>query len=117
MEELNKITDKIMACAIEGHRNLGPGLLESVYQQCLAYELSQADIPVMMEQAIPVVYKGKIFDCGFRADMIKVNIIKQNYRDLRYRFFYLNIFSLCPLCSAMIKVKQKLLPSILFICF
>ena len=75
MEELNKITEKIISCAIEVHRNLGPGLLESIYQQCLAYELSRVNIPFLMEQPIPVQYKGKTFDCGFRADMVVNDLI------------------------------------------
>ena len=61
--------------AIEVHRNLGPGLLESVYQQCLAYELSKANIKFEMEKAIPIKYKKVNIDCAFRADFIVDNKI------------------------------------------
>jgi len=52
------------------HRHLGPGLLESVYKQCLAHELSLAEIPFTLEQGIPVEYKETKLACGFRADLI-----------------------------------------------
>ena len=70
MKELNQLTEKIIACAIEVHRELGPGLLESAYQQCLSYELTKKQIPFHMEKKIPVKYKEVQLDCGFRADFI-----------------------------------------------
>lgn len=62
--------DGVVASAIEVHRFLGPGLLESVYQGCLAYELLQRGIRFRREVAIPVDYKGAHIDCGFRADLL-----------------------------------------------
>jgi GxxExxY protein len=62
--------DAVVASAIEVHRTLGPGLLESVYQGCLAYELLQRGIKFRREVAIPVDYKGAHIDCGFRADLL-----------------------------------------------
>ena len=56
--------------AIEVHRGLGPGLLESVYQQCLAYEFSKQNLKFTTEHSIPVDYKGVRMDCAFRADFI-----------------------------------------------
>jgi len=55
---------------IEVHRNLGPGLLESTYQQCLACELSHVRIPFQMELPLPVRYKDLLLDCGYRIDLL-----------------------------------------------
>jgi len=60
----------VIGCAIEGHRNLGPGLLESTYWQCLACELSHARIPFQMELPLPVRYKDLLLDCGYRIDLL-----------------------------------------------
>lgn len=70
MDEIDKLSNKVIGLAIEVHRNLGPGLLESVYQQCLAYELSKNNIEFVSEHNIPVKYKEVNIDCGFRADII-----------------------------------------------
>ena len=70
MGEIDKLSNKVIGLAIEVHRNLGPGLLESVYQQCLAYELSKNNIEFVSEHNIPVKYKEVNIDCGFRADII-----------------------------------------------
>jgi len=68
--EFDELSRKVIGCAIEVHRNLGPGLLESTYRQCLAYELSQASIPFQMEMPLPVHYKGTLLDCGYRIDLL-----------------------------------------------
>jgi GxxExxY protein len=60
----------VIGCAIEVHRTLGPGLLESTYRQCLAYELSEAQIPFQMEVPLPVRYKNILLDCGYRIDLL-----------------------------------------------
>lgn len=65
----NSITGKIIGAAIEVHKQLGPGLLESVYQNCLFFELMQMDIFVEKEKPLPVVYKDVKLDCGFRLDL------------------------------------------------
>ncbi len=67
---INNLTQAIIGAAIDVHRELGPGLLESVYRKCLAYELRKRRHEVVEEQPIPVVYDGKIHDCGFRADIL-----------------------------------------------
>jgi GxxExxY protein len=66
---LNKLTEAIIGAAIEVHRHLGPGLLESVYRKCLAYELRKRGHDVIEERPISVIYDGKTHDCGFRADL------------------------------------------------
>ena len=64
------LSERVIGLAIEVHRTIGPGLLESVYRQCLAFELEQAAIPVQTEVAIPVIYKNRTLPLGFRADIV-----------------------------------------------
>jgi GxxExxY protein len=68
--EFDQLSRDVIGCAIEVHRNLGPGLLESTYRQCLACELSQAGIQFQMELPIPVHYKNILLDCGYRIDLL-----------------------------------------------
>jgi len=63
-------TERIIGCAIEIHRTLGPGLLESTYQQCFARELSINNIKFYLEHPISVEYKGVHLDCGYRIDVL-----------------------------------------------
>lgn len=72
---INAITDVIIGAAIEVHRHLGPGLLESVYRRCLAYELRKRGHAVIEEKPIPVFYDGKPLECGFRADLLIDNLV------------------------------------------
>jgi GxxExxY protein len=70
-EFLNKeITQAIIAAAICVHKNLGPGLLESVYETCLAYELSDRGHGIELQKEIPLIYRNIRFQSGFRADLI-----------------------------------------------
>ena len=64
------LTGQIIGAAIEVHRALGPGLLESVYQACLAREFSLRNLPFEQEKPLPVEYKGVRVDCGYRLDFI-----------------------------------------------
>ncbi|MBF0325373.1 MAG: GxxExxY protein [Alphaproteobacteria bacterium] len=64
------ITDRIIGCAIEVHRSLGPGLLESAYEECLCYELAQAGIACKRQVPLPVRYKEVRLDCGYRMDVV-----------------------------------------------
>ena len=66
----NYLTHEIIGAAIEVHKNLGPGLLESTYEECLCHELSQRRIPFERQKPIPVVYKGVKLDCGYRLDLL-----------------------------------------------
>ena len=68
--EFDSLSNKIIGCAIEVHRELGPGLLENVYQQALSYEFSQAGIKFEIEAKLPVKYKGVFIDCGYRMDFL-----------------------------------------------
>lgn len=67
---INEITSSIIGAAIEVHRRLGPGLLESAYRVCLAYELRKRGHEVREEKPVPVVYDEVRLDCGFRADLL-----------------------------------------------
>ena len=64
------LTGKVISCAIEVHRALGPGLLESTYQQCLARELALQEVRFKLEHPLPVEYKGVHLDCGYRIDIL-----------------------------------------------
>lgn len=66
----NEITEKIIGCAIEVHKALGPGLLEKTYQECLFYELGKQGLKVRNEVALPVSYKDISLDIGYRIDLL-----------------------------------------------
>ena len=68
-----EISSKIIGAAIEVHKQLGPGLLESTYETCLAYELKQMELDVKQQQALPVVYKEVKLDAGYRIDLLIEN--------------------------------------------
>lgn len=71
--EINELTEKVIGCAIEVHRNLGPGLLESAYSQCLQYELESQRIYVEKEIRLPIIYKEIQIDHGYRIDLLIEN--------------------------------------------
>ena len=71
----NKITENIIGCAIEVHRALGPGLLESAYQECLLYELRAIGYSVQKEVSRPIVYKDITLNQGYRIDLLVENKI------------------------------------------
>ena len=73
--ELNRITEKIIGCAIEVHKHLGPGLLESAYEECLVYELLHAGLKTEKQKPVPVVYKEIHLDCGYRIDILVENTV------------------------------------------
>jgi GxxExxY protein len=66
----NQITEKIIGAAIEVHKNLGPGLLESAYDLCLLYEFEQLGLRIEKQKPLPVIYKEVTLDCGYRLDYI-----------------------------------------------
>lgn len=73
--EINQITEKIIGCAIEVHKYLGPGLLESAYEECLVFELRKVGLNVERQKPVPVVYKDIKLDCGYRIDLLVENIV------------------------------------------
>ncbi len=68
--ERDSLTESVIGLAIEVHRALGPGLLESAYQECLCYELKTNGIAFARQVALPVVYKAVKLDCGYRMDLV-----------------------------------------------
>ena len=68
--EFRCLSSQVIGCAIEVHRELGPGLLESTYEQCLAHELRLNNIYFKQQHPVPVEYKGIILDCGYRIDLL-----------------------------------------------
>lgn len=73
--EQDELTSKIIGAAIEVHRELGPGLLESTYETCLMYELRERGLFAERQQELPVNYKGVNIDCGYRLDIIVENSV------------------------------------------
>jgi len=69
-ERLDQITSDIIGAAIEVHRALGPGLLESAYEACLAFELAQRGLRVDQQKPLPVVYREVKLDCAYRLDLL-----------------------------------------------
>jgi len=69
----NELSKIIIGCAIEVHKRLGPGLLESAYQECLYYELIQKGLDIKKEKSLPIVYKDVKLDHGYRLDLLVNN--------------------------------------------
>ncbi len=72
---LNDLTGKIIGAAIEVHRILGPGLLESAYEACLVFELRERGLKVERQVDLPLCYKGVRLDCGYRLDLLIENAV------------------------------------------
>jgi GxxExxY protein len=68
--KFDDLSNKVIGCALAVHRELGPGLLESTYEQCLCYELSKAGIKFERQKELPVKYQGVDIDCGYRVDIL-----------------------------------------------
>ena len=73
--EINQFTGAIIGAAIEVHRALGPGLLESAYEECLCRELTLRGIPFERQRPLPVEYKGLRLDCGYRLDLLVADMV------------------------------------------
>jgi GxxExxY protein len=73
--EFDPISQKVLGCALEVHRTLGPGLLETVYEKALAQELTDAGLQFAAQVQLPVIYKGHDLGCGFRIDLLVENSV------------------------------------------
>jgi len=69
-DDINELTGEVLGAAIEVHRTLGPGLLESAYEECLCRELQLRNIPFEKQKPLPIEYKGVKLDCGYRLDVV-----------------------------------------------
>ncbi len=67
---MNQVTEIIIGCAIEVHKALGPGLLESAYEECTAFEVFQSGLKTLRQVPLPIIYKGVKLDCGYRMDLV-----------------------------------------------
>ena len=73
--EVNKITEAIIGAAMAVHHELGPGLLESTYEVCLAFELGERGLSIERQKALPVTYRGVQLDCGYRIDLLVEKLV------------------------------------------
>jgi len=71
----NEVSERIIGCAIEVHKSLGPGLLESAYLECLFYELQKAGLIVEKQKPLPLIYKEVKLDAGYRIDLVVEGIV------------------------------------------
>ena len=74
-ENINRLTGEIIGAAIEVHRTLGPGLLESAYEECLCRELEIREVVFERQKELPIQYKGAKLDCGYRLDIVVANTV------------------------------------------
>ena len=72
-ERLNTLSNQVIGAARRVHRELGPGLLESAYESCLAFELTDAGLCVERQRPVPLVYRGRQMTCGYRIDLLVEN--------------------------------------------
>jgi len=95
----NEITHEIIGAAIEVHRLLGPGLLESAYEECLAKELALRKLSVERQKPVPVVYKDVKLECGYRIDLLVENRVVVELKSIE---------SLAPIHEAIILTYLRL---------
>ena len=74
-DQLNALTEEIISAAIAVHHELGPGMLESAYEACLAYELITRGLSIERQKPLPVVYRGQTLDCGYRLDLLVEGVV------------------------------------------
>ncbi len=74
-ERINQVTQKVIGAAIEVHKHLGPGLLESAYEECMCHELTLRGSAFDRQMPLPVRYKGVKLDCGYRLDIVVQNML------------------------------------------
>ena len=75
MMDINKLTAEVIGAAIEVHKILGPGLLESTYEECLCHEFGLRAMPHERQKELPIEYKGVTLDCGYRLDVVVAKML------------------------------------------
>ena len=73
--KLNELTDQIIGAAVRVHRELGPGLLESAYEACVSFELVEQGLSFERQKGLPIVYRGRKLDCGYRIDLLVEGLV------------------------------------------
>ena len=73
--QFDELSNKVIGCALKVHKTLGPGLLESAYEQCLCYELARAEIQFEKQKELPVKYQSVNIDCGYRIDILVQGVL------------------------------------------
>ena len=73
--KFEKLTQEIIGAAIEVHKHLGPGLLESAYEECLSYELTQRGLLIERQKPVPIIFKEVKLDCGYRIDILVNDLV------------------------------------------
>ena len=96
----DEVTGLIIGSCIEIHRMLGPGLLESAYEECLCYELSKQGLSFPRQLALPVTYKGVKLDCGYRVDLLVADYVVVELKTVE---------SLLPIHEAQLLTYLKLM--------
>jgi GxxExxY protein len=81
---INSLTHEIIGSAIDVHRHLGPGLLESAYRECLCHELRLRGVDFRRELHLPVAYKGIKLDCGYRVDVLVANVVVVELKAIQF---------------------------------
>jgi GxxExxY protein len=99
-DPITRITEAIIGAAIQVHRELGPGLLESAYQACLAYELVQRNVRFTRQVPLPVTYRGIKIDCGYRLDFLVDDLVVVEIKSVE---------KLAPIHSAQLITYLKLM--------
>jgi GxxExxY protein len=79
-QRVNEITERIIGCAIEVHRHLGPGLLESAYEECTCYEITEAGLRIQRQVPLPVTYKKVVLDFGYRMDAVVEDVVVVEFK-------------------------------------
>lgn len=74
-QRINEITERVIGACIDIHRQLGPGLLESAYEECLCYELSLNELAFERQKELPVTYKSVRLDCGYKIDIVVERLV------------------------------------------
>lgn len=97
--ELAGLTHQIIGLAIEVHRSLGPGLLESAYEECLCFEFRQAAIAFSRQVPLPVAYKGVQLDCSYRMDIVVANVLLLELKAVE---------RISPICEAQMLTYMRL---------
>lgn len=97
--KINEVSNRIIGAAVEVHRALGPGLLESTYEESLAKEFSLRNIPFERQKTLPVEYKGARLDCGYRLDFLVADMVVVELKAIE---------SLLPIHTAQVLTYMKL---------